>query len=141
MFTCLRAAVHASDARQMVVRHGELGGAICVFGTCAARSRAPRSRQRDYGMLTTRSITPSHRDPSSGTGRFMACRPVGMCPPERKDRGWWAGTGARRTRVSEMRTSAVGGAGRLLHGRERARAASSSTGKRRMGERIVRGSG
>jgi len=141
MFTCSRAAAHARAAWQMTARYGELGGAIRVFGTCATRDRASHSRGRDHGMSTTRSITPSHRDPSCGTGRFMACRPVGMCPPEREDRGWWAGTGARRTRVSAMRTSAIGDAGRLLHGRERARAASSSTGTRRMGERIVRGSG
>jgi len=39
----------------------------------------------------------------------MACRPVGLCPPERLERGWSANRGARLTRVSAMRLRAAGG--------------------------------
>ena len=45
----------------------------------------------------------AHTDTSSGGGRSMACRPVGLCLPERVGGGWSANRGARRTRVSEMR--------------------------------------
>lgn len=40
----------------------------------------------------------------------MACRPVGLCPPERLERGWSANRGARLTRVSAMRLRATGSA-------------------------------
>jgi hypothetical protein len=50
-----------------------------------------------------------HADPNSGGGRAMACRPVGLCPPERLERGWSANRGARLTRVSAMRLRAAGG--------------------------------
>jgi len=51
-----------------------------------------------------------HSDPTSGDGRAMACRPIGLCPPERFDRGWSANRGARFTRVSALRLAATGGA-------------------------------
>ncbi len=40
----------------------------------------------------------------------MACRPVGLCPPERVGGGGSANRGARRPRVSEMRLHTVGAA-------------------------------
>jgi hypothetical protein len=49
-----------------------------------------------------------HIDPTVGGGRAMACRPIGLCPPERFDRGWSANRGARCTRVSAMRIAASG---------------------------------
>ena len=49
-------------------------------------------------------------DPTVGGGRAMACRPIGLCPPERFDRGWSANRGARCTRVSAMRNAASGSA-------------------------------
>jgi hypothetical protein len=49
-------------------------------------------------------------DPMSGGGRAMACRPIGLCPPERLERGWRANRGARLTRVSATRLRAAGGA-------------------------------
>ena len=52
-----------------------------------------------------------HFDPNFGSGRAMACRPVGLCPPERLERGWSANRGARVTRVSAMRLWADGEAG------------------------------
>ena len=51
-----------------------------------------------------------HSDPTSGDGRAMTCRPIGLCPPERIDRGWSANRGARLTRVSALRLAALGGA-------------------------------
>jgi len=49
-----------------------------------------------------------HSDPTSGDGRAMTCRPIGLCPPERIDRGWSANRGARLTRVSALRLAAGG---------------------------------
>jgi hypothetical protein len=54
-----------------------------------------------------------HRNHDLGTGRSMACRPVGLCPPERFDRGWSANRGPRCTRVSAMRVEGFGGASRV----------------------------
>jgi hypothetical protein len=51
-----------------------------------------------------------HADPTSGGGRAMACRPIGLCPPERLERGWSANRGARLTRVSAKRLQPAGGA-------------------------------
>jgi hypothetical protein len=51
-----------------------------------------------------------HADPTSGGGRAMACRPIGLCPPERLQRGWSANRGARLTRVSAKRLQSAGGA-------------------------------
>ena len=51
-----------------------------------------------------------HCDPTFGDGRAMACRPIGLCAPERFDRGWSANRGARLTRVSALRLAAAGGA-------------------------------
>jgi hypothetical protein len=51
-----------------------------------------------------------HADPTSGGGRAMACRPIGLCPPERLDRGWSANRGARLTRVSAKRLQLAGDA-------------------------------
>jgi hypothetical protein len=50
-----------------------------------------------------------HADPTSGGGRAMACRPIGLCPPERLQRGWSANRGARLTRVSAKRLQPAGG--------------------------------
>jgi len=50
-----------------------------------------------------------HADPTSGGGRAMACRPIGLCPPERLQRGWSANRGARVTRVSAKRLVIAGG--------------------------------
>lgn len=65
--------------------------------------------------MTSISLTPLRvyrvlADPSFGAGRAMACRPIGLCPPERLERGWSANRGARLTRVSAMRFRAIGGA-------------------------------
>ena len=54
-----------------------------------------------------------HRTADLGTGRSMACRPIGLCPPERFDRGWSANRGPRCTRVSAMRGAGFGGASRV----------------------------
>jgi len=54
-----------------------------------------------------------HADPTSGGGRPMACRPIGLCPPERLERGWSANRGARLTRVSAKRLQRAGGAADL----------------------------
>ena len=51
-----------------------------------------------------------HDDPTSGGGRSMACRPIGLCPPERLERGWSSNRGPRRTRVSAKRLQPAGGA-------------------------------
>jgi hypothetical protein len=51
-----------------------------------------------------------HADPTSGGGRAMACRPIGLCPPERLERGWSSNRGARLTRVSAKRLQPAGGA-------------------------------
>jgi hypothetical protein len=51
-----------------------------------------------------------HADATSGGGRAMACRPIGLCPPERLERGWSANRGARLTRVSAKRLQRAGGA-------------------------------
>ena len=51
-----------------------------------------------------------HADATSGGGRAMACRPIGLCPPERLERGWSANRGARLTRVSAKRLQCAGGA-------------------------------
>ena len=40
----------------------------------------------------------------------MACRPIGLCPPERLERGWSANRGARLTRVSAKRLQCAGDA-------------------------------
>jgi hypothetical protein len=50
-----------------------------------------------------------HVDSTAGVGRTMACRPVGLCPPERMNRGWSANRGARLTRVSANRLQGPGG--------------------------------
>jgi hypothetical protein len=54
-----------------------------------------------------------HVDPTSGAGRAMACRPVGLCPPERRQCGWAANRGARLTRVSAKRLQGAGSAADL----------------------------
>ena len=64
-------------------------------------------------MLTSHASLRTHTEhcnPNLGTGRSMACRPVGLCPPERFDRGWSANGGPRCTRVSAMRVVGFGGA-------------------------------
>lgn len=66
-------------------------------------------------MTMTNSFSPLrvhhvHTDTTSGGGRSMACRPVGLCPPERLERGWSANRGARLTRVSAERLQAGGAA-------------------------------
>ena len=53
-------------------------------------------------------VHPVHVDSTSGGGRAMACRPVGLCPPERMERGWSANRGARLTRVSANRLQPAG---------------------------------
>ena len=51
-----------------------------------------------------------HVDSTDGVGRAMVCRPIGLCPPERLERGWSANRGARLTRVSANRLHPSSGA-------------------------------
>jgi hypothetical protein len=66
------------------------------FATRVSESMIPRST---FPLRVHR----AHVDSTSGGGRAMACRPVGLCPPERIERGWSANRGARLTRVSANR--------------------------------------
>lgn len=71
-------------------------------------------------------------DPMSGRGRAMACRPIGLCPPERLERGWSANRGARLTRVSATRLRVAGGA---AHVRAHRTSTPTTTSPRGMGGR------
>jgi hypothetical protein len=99
---------------------------ICKFALTAFRSPGTRAilPMRKPLALTgfmetmlishaSRRAHTGHCNPNSGTGRSMACRPVGLCPPERFDRGWTANRGPRCTRVSAMRVVGFGGASRV----------------------------
>jgi len=76
-----------------------------------------------------------HADPTSGDGRAMACRPTGLCPPERFSRGWSANRGPRLTRVSALRLRIAGGAERVRMSRA---ATPTTTRQRGMGGRMLR---
>ena len=99
---------------------------ICKFALTAFRSPGTRAilPMRKPLALTgfmetmlishaSRRAHTGHCNPNSGTGRSMTCRPVGLCPPERFDRGWTANRGPRCTRVSAMRVVGFGGASRV----------------------------
>ena len=78
-----------------------------------ARNLSALARVSSETMLTSHAPRRTHKEhcnPNLGTGRSMACRPVGLCPPERLDRGWSANGGPRCTRVSAMRVVGFGGA-------------------------------
>lgn len=140
MFTRSHAVWRAKGAVRKFARSGDLGDAICIFRPCVECEHST-DEERHQDMLTTFGTTPSHCDSSRGTGRFMACRPIGFCPPERVGRGWSAGTGARRTRVSEMRMSAIGAAAQRPSMRTTAGVVSPRTRMRGKRGRIVRRSG
>jgi hypothetical protein len=74
-----------------------------------------------------------HADPTSGGGRAMACRPIGLCPPERLERGWSANRGARLTRVSAKRLQRAGG---VTDVRAPRMSAPTTTSPRGMGVRV-----
>jgi hypothetical protein len=142
------AACWMHRALNRCARCGDFGNATFSFfvSLVSQASGDDLRRRRTTGdrletVLTAISTIRAHCDPTCGTGRAMACRPVGACPPERLDRGWMANRGARHTRVSEMRLPASGVSAQSRMIRVTAAGTSGDTHLRRLGDRVLRSSG